>query len=127
MGTFSLLQRGGGGGWRTYFETQLAKLQKELPSGSDSWSPHSPPENVVRVAREIVSHIERDDLPLPLMIPGSDGSLQIKWRRIRELSFFVFPDAAPEFLQVFPDGQIAQGMLTNDQQAPSLINWLLAA
>jgi len=61
------------------------------------------------------------------MIPGSDGSLQIKWRRIRELSFFVFPDAAPEFLQVFPDGQIAQGLLTNDQQAPSLINWLLAA
>lgn len=112
--------------WRIHFMTELERLRRDLPEGSDSWRPHRPGSKVIEIAQKIVGSVQREDLPLPLLVAGSDGSLQIKWRFAKELSFFVSSDAV-EFLQVYPQGSMEEGSLKNPEQVRELVDWLLAA
>ena len=132
MSGFSFLRRGGdGGGWRAHFQAELNKLRREFPEGQDSWMPHAPGTRVAAIANTYVDAVERDDLPLPLLAAGSDGSLQIRWRyrknsTTKELSIFVHPYVV-EFLQIDPGGEMREGALTSPEQISPLIDWLLAA
>lgn len=112
--------------WRQYFPTELDKLGR-LPEGTDSFSPHRPHSEVLNVARQIADSLERDDLLLPLVAAGSDGSLQIKWQKdSRELSFFISSDGV-EFVRVSAVGEIEEGPLGEPAQANELVARMLAA
>lgn len=127
MGGYSLLRgRGGDAAWRAHFHTEVARLRRELPPGADSWEPHRPKDEVVNIAEKIVGDIRRDDLPRPFVVPGSEGSLQIKWRTSpsKELSLFISP-ASVEFLQVDAD-RMSEGDLKDSKSLLLLIDWLLS-
>jgi len=126
MASLTLPRHRNDGDWRAYFQSQLAKLQRELPEGADSFAPHRPTSHIVTLANQVANSLKRDDLPLPLIIAGSDGSLQIKWRKNRELSFFVSPEAV-EFLRVDPKNGMEEGSVKNPAHASELIDWLLAS
>lgn len=127
MGGFISRRDEASGGWRAYFLGELNRLQRELPESRDRWAPHIPNRRVVAIAHQILNAVKRDDLPLPLLVAGSDGSIQIRWRRHRELSIFVRPDDAVEFLEVYPDGGMQEGLLKDPTEVPPLIDWLLAS
>jgi hypothetical protein len=126
MGTTSvLLSDRGNAGWREYFLSELDKLEL-LREGSDSFSPRRPNSEVLNFARQIADSLKYDDLLLPLVAAGSDGSVQIKWQKdSRELSFFISSDGA-EFARVSSDGEIEEGPL-NLAHAADLVAWMLAA
>jgi len=126
MGTSSIpLSDRGAASWREYFLSELDKLER-LPEGTDSFTPHRPRPEVLNFARQIADSLTRDDLLLPLLAAGSDGSLQIKWQKdSRELSFFISSDGA-EFARVSSDGEIEEGPL-HLAQANDLVAWAFAA
>jgi hypothetical protein len=83
--------------WQCELVNALSKL-RELPEGSDSWSPHCPSEPMIQAAWAIIGKITKD-LPSPTVAAGSDGTIQIKWRKSDfEISFFVYPDGTLEYL-----------------------------
>jgi hypothetical protein len=83
--------------WQRELESALSKL-RELPEGSDSWGPHCPSEQMIEAARIIIGNITKD-LPCPIVAAGSDGTIQMKWRKSDfEISFFVYPDGTLEYL-----------------------------
>ena len=126
MSTSSIpLSDRGASSWREYFLSELDKLEL-LPDGTDSFSPHRPSSEVLNFARQIASSLECDDLLLPVLAAGSDGSLQIKWQKdSRELSFFISSDGV-EFVRVAPGGEIEEGPLRL-AQANDLVAWMLSA
>jgi hypothetical protein len=111
--------------WRGYFNEHLEKL-KDLPPGADSWSPHRPPADVLETAYRIAQMITRQEMPLPIIAAGSDGSVQVKWRNAkRELSFFIEPDRdhTVEYLLIEPDN-IREGELPDLSKVPEFVDWL---
>jgi hypothetical protein len=129
----------GSGGWRSYFYDELERLCSLIPDAG-GYGPKRPTQEIVQLARKVVSDIARDDLPRPLVIPGSDGSIQMKWRKsARELSFFVFSSSI-EYLtveshtvNVLPAGitdaarTVNEGDLKNPAQLNEFVDWLLRA
>ncbi|MGH7812527.1 MAG: hypothetical protein ACREQI_00790 [Candidatus Binataceae bacterium] len=127
MSSFPSLRRWDRGTWLAYFQAELDKLQRSLPEGADSFSPRRPTKQILDVAQQIADSLKQEALPLPLVVAGSDGSLEIRWRlKLRELSFFVSPQAV-EFLQVQGKGPIEEGTLKDPTHAQTLAKWLLAA
>jgi hypothetical protein len=111
--------------WKAYFHAEIERLERELPRGSDSWTPHSPTDTVRFLAELIVNSIERDDLPRPFVVPGSEGDLQIKWRiGTKELSFFI-TNTKTEVLQV-EKNDAWEADLVNTGQIKEFINWLIS-
>lgn len=89
--------RGGDDGWRRNLEQKLESL-KALPSGSDSWTPHRPSDEMIALARTVIAKIGRD-LPSPIVAAASNGTIQLKWRKTDlEISFFIYPDNTLEYL-----------------------------
>jgi hypothetical protein len=114
------------GSWRESFLSELDKLE-QLPEGTDSFTPHRPRSEVLKFARQIADSLKRDDMLLPLVAAGSDGSLQIKWQKDScELSFFISADGA-EFVRVSSSGEIEEGQLREPAQANEFVTWMLAA
>jgi hypothetical protein len=109
-----------------YFLSELDKLE-QLPEGTDSFTPHRPRSEVLKFARQIADSLKREDLLLPLVAAGSDGSLQIKWQKnARELSFFISSNGV-EFVRISSSGEIEEGPLREPAQANELVAWMLAA
>jgi hypothetical protein len=106
-----------GEGWRAYFSKELEKLDG-LPAGVDSWRAHKPPAGAFKMARAIVDAVTRAEMPLPFVAAGSDGSIEVKWRRNpkRELSCFIEP--ATTMVLLVRDGQTFE----RDLDEPSRIN-----
>ena len=127
MGRRSIpIRNSNAGSWREHLLSELDKLE-QLPAGTDNFSPHRPRSEVLNFARQIADSLKREDLLLPLLAAGSDGSLQIKWQKdSRELSFFISP-AGAEFVRVSSSGEIEEGPLREPAQANELIAWMLAA
>lgn len=123
MGRSSIpIRNGNAGTWRDYFLSELSKLE-QVPQGTDSLSPHRPRSEVLNVARQIADSLVRDDLLLPLVAAGSDGSLQIKWQKdSRKLSFFISFDGV-EFVCI--SLEIEEGPLGQPAQANELVAWML--
>ena len=70
--------------------------------------------------------ITRQEMPLPFIAAGSNGSVQVKWRHAkRELSFFIEPDKdhTVEFLQIEPD-HARDGELSDLSEVPEFVDWL---
>ena len=105
--------RGGG----LIFSRELNKLHA-LPLGTDSWRAHQPPPAVFKMAQTIVDAITWQEMPLPCVAAGSDGSIEVMWRQNprRELSCFVEPDVA--IVMLVRDGKIYEQNLDE----PSRIN-----
>ena len=124
--SLSFLRRLGGRDdeWRAHFRKELDKLEQELPSGTDSWHPHRPAHEFVDKANKVVASIKRHDLPNPYVLAGSDGSLQLKWRKSdKELSFFI-SDEGLSYLAV--ESNIPKdGFLEHPEQANEFVEWLL--
>ncbi len=80
--------------WRAHFREQIEKL-RGFPQGTDSWRAHQPTASVFLLAQKIVNAIARNEMPLPFVAAGADGSIEVTWRRghERELSCFIEPDA----------------------------------
>lgn len=114
-----------GEGWRSSLGQKLENL-RALPEGSDKWSAHRPTDRTLKTASFIVAHISREDMPVPLVAAGSDGTIQMKWHRTsdRELSFFVEADTAIEFLLV-RNGQVYDGEIQEMGQVNRYVNLFL--
>lgn len=112
-------------GWRRYFDHKLEGLWA-LPEGSDNWSAHKPSARTMKAAQVVAANISRDDMPVPLIAAGSDGTIQMKWRRAseRELSFFVEADAAIEYLLV-RNGKVYDGEIEELGQINRYVNLFL--
>jgi len=120
-----VFDKSGAGRWRGYFNEHLERL-KDLPPGKDSWGPHRPDAAVLETAHQIAQMIRRQDMPLPIIAAGSDGSVQVKWRNAtRELSFFIEPDEhhTVEFLLIDPD-HTRDGELSDLNEVPGFVDWL---
>ena len=121
----------GGDGWRTYCSTELERL-RGLLSISGGYGPMPPSDSALHLAQKIIGEIERSDLPLPFVVPGADGSIQVKWRKSnRELSFFV-SDREVEFLTVEGKASkeskiISEGSIKGPSQLNEFVDWLLKA
>jgi hypothetical protein len=113
--------------WREYFREQVAKLHEfpeqvaklqGFPTVTDHFSAHRPSEDVFKIAQKIVDVISREDMPLPLVGAGSDGSIEVTWRRNpgRELSCFIEPRIVMVLL--VRDGEVYEGGF----EEPSQIN-----
>jgi hypothetical protein len=110
--------------WRAHLFEALSELN-QLPSGQDSWEPHRPLHDTFQKAHALAETIQRHDLPLPLVAAGSDGSIQIKWRRERrELSFFINPDAPTQYLFVKNSDPFVEGEVSQLSQINKFVNWL---
>lgn len=111
--------------WRTRLNTELTKLQL-LPENADNFSARRPSVDLVARAAAIVASISRDDMPMPVVAAGSDGSIQVKWRRgaHRELSFFFNPDKTAEFVLI-KNEEVKDGELKQPNQANEIANQLL--
>jgi hypothetical protein len=115
----------GGEGWRTYFSSELRRLGS-LVADAGGYGPQPPPKEIVELANQVVGDIKRDDLPRPFVIPGSDGSIQLKWRNSsRELSFFICSGSI-EYLTVEPKA-VSEGDLQSPTQLNEFVDWLLKA
>jgi len=66
--------------WRFRLDMELKKLQL-LPDEADNFSARRPSPDLVMRAADIVGSISRDDMPIPVVAAGSDGSIQVKWRK----------------------------------------------
>jgi hypothetical protein len=77
-------------------------------------------------AAKIAASISRDDMPVPVVAAGSDGSIQVKWRNgaQRELSFFFNPDQTAEFVLI-KNTEVKEGELERPNQANEIANQLL--
>lgn len=71
------------------------------------------------MAKALIEAIPRPDMPLPIVAAGSDGSIEIVWRRNpqRELSCFIESDDMIALLS--RDGRVFEKSLGNN---PPLIN-----
>jgi hypothetical protein len=116
--------KSGGEGWRLYFSNELERLCSLVPDEA-GYGPRPPTPKIVNRAQEVTSAINREDLPLPFVVPGADGSIQLKWRKSsKELSFFVLPDSL-EYLVVDSDA-VREGDL-EPARVNELVDWLLSA
>jgi hypothetical protein len=111
--------------WRFRLNTELRKLQL-LPDEADNFSARRPSPDLVMRAADLVGSISRDDMPMPVVAAGSDGSIQVKWRKgaRRELSFFFNPDNTTEFVLI-KNEQVRDGELRQPNQANEIANQLL--
>jgi hypothetical protein len=114
-----------GEGWRSSIGQKLENL-RALPEGSDKWSAHRPTDRTLKTAQFIVAHISREDMPVPFVAAGSDGTIQMKWCHAsdRELSFFVEADAVIEFLLV-RNGEVYDGEIQEMGQINRYVNLFL--
>jgi hypothetical protein len=100
MSGFSQSLRGSSDpGWRSHFLAALSELQT-LPENHDNWGAHAPLAETIARAKDLAEHVLREDMPIPFVAAGSDGSIEVTWRRssTRELSCFVEPDASTVLL-----------------------------
>jgi hypothetical protein len=124
MSNLTFSTKGGGEGWRSYFSVELERLCSLVPDEA-GYGPQPPTPKIVDQAQKVTSAIQRDDLPLPFVVPGADGSIQLKWRKAsRELSFFVFPDSI-EYLTV--DSNVVREGDLKPSQVNEFVDWLLSA
>ncbi len=109
--------------WRLHFSREIEKLHA-LPAGTDSYRAHEPKEGVFEKACVIVDAISRRDMPLPLVAAGSDGSIEVTWRRnkARELSCFIEPDVAVALL--VRDGKTFEKSLDQPDQINEYVSGL---
>ena len=64
--------------WLEELQEKLAELCA-LPEGWDSYDGRAVLPGIALFAREILDRVYEDGLPMPSLVPGSDGSLQIEW------------------------------------------------
>ncbi|MGH7169348.1 MAG: hypothetical protein ACRELG_03615, partial [Gemmataceae bacterium] len=82
-----------------------------------------------RLALQVLGWLRKDELPVPAVVLGSAGTVQLEWRaRGKELEVELRDDDSIEYVKVFPaDREIEEGEAASDLSAKlhELTGWLL--
>jgi hypothetical protein len=81
-----------------------------------------------RLTRDVLGWLRKDDLPVPAVVLGSGGSVQLEWRaKEKELEVELRDNNTIEFVKVSPTGDIEEGQAAADLpgQLRDLTDWFL--
>lgn len=100
-------------------ETALARI-KSLASLESNWDSYGavPLQRgaVLHAIRLVAAILQNEDVPLPAIVPTSEGGLQLEWHRGRAtLEMEVLPDRTVEVFFLMPSGRTWEGRLANNQ------------
>jgi hypothetical protein len=100
-------------------EAALARIKDLSNLGSDWDSYGGVPlqrDAVLHAVRLIAAILQNEKVPLPAIVPTSEGGLQLEWRRGRaNLEMEVLPSQTVEVFFVMPSGNTWEGELANNQ------------
>src|SRR5438046_1744982 len=100
--------------WLTEALSKLEQLRR-LPRGWDSHDGLPLQHEIGAAAQRILLGLRDQDLPVPAVVLGSGGTVQLEWRRAgRELEVEIEGPSVGVFLQVYPDGRMVEGTLQDD-------------
>ena len=89
--------------WREILSNELRKL-RELPPGTDSWSPHQPTGRALESAYMLLKAIRFDNLPIAMVSASPDGVICIEWRMPNQVvSLYLFSDGMVEGYAALPN------------------------
>jgi hypothetical protein len=81
-----------------------------------------------QLALRVLGWLRRKDLPVPCVVLGSAGTLQLEWQsRGKELEVGLRDDNSIEYVKAFPSGRIEEGVDSYDLQGrvQDLTAWLV--
>jgi hypothetical protein len=76
----------------------------------------------------VLDWLRKDELPVPAVVLGSGGTVQLEWRtKGKELEVELRDNDTIEYVRVFPGGDIEDGEAAHDisERLQSLSQWLL--
>jgi hypothetical protein len=100
-------------------ETALARI-RSLASLESNWDSYGavPLQRgaVLHAVRLVAAILQNEDVPLPAIVPTSQGGLQLEWHRGRAtLEMEVLPNRTVEVFFLMPSGRTWEGGLANNQ------------
>lgn len=115
--------------WQMQTIDKVIKLSN-LPENWDSYEGKPPASNTVFLAIKLIASLPWsyfDDMPVPAVIPTSEGGLQLEWSsEDRELELEVRPSGQIELFRCQNGEPIEEGQLKDKTHLNSLVSWVLA-
>lgn len=115
--------------WQMQTIDKVIKLSN-LPENWDSYDGKPPAPNTILLAIKLIASLPWsyfDDVPVPAVIPTSEGGLQLEWNsENRELELEVRPSGQIELFRCQNGEPIEEGQLKGKAHLNSLVSWVLA-
>lgn len=111
--------------WLEDSQNELHKL-KELPENWDRYGSPKIENRAVKTTADLLTNLAKFGMPKPRIFPVSGGGLQLEWQQnSRELEIEVLPDGKIEYLKVYEDGEMTEGVI-NEANVWQLVKWFRA-
>ncbi|PJA78299.1 MAG: hypothetical protein CO149_04800 [Nitrospirae bacterium CG_4_9_14_3_um_filter_51_5] len=115
--------------WQMQTIHKIIKLSN-LQENWDSYDGKPPASNTISMAIKLIESLPwpyYDDVPVPAVIPTSEGGLQLEWSsEDRELDLEVRPSGHIELFKCQNGEPIDEGPLKGTTHLNSLVSWVLA-
>jgi hypothetical protein len=96
-------------------------------TGWDSYGGLSLRHGAKHLALQVLGWLRRDELPIPAVVLGSAGNVQLEWRaKGKELEVELRDNGTIEYVKVSPAGEIEEGEAASDlsRKLRDLADWL---
>lgn len=111
--------------WHMKVRSALDHL-RYVPKVASEGRATRPTAEAFRAAFQFVENIDRSDLPVPMVIPGVRGSLQLEWYNgDKEINVRFGSDGVGSCCRIVHDEPIEDEHPLTDSDRWSLLNWLL--
>ena len=113
--------------WVAEAQRKLDQLRR-LPRGWDSHDGLPLQPEIGTAAQHVLDRLRDQDLPIPAVVLGSGGTVQLEWRQGgKELELEIEGPDSCTFLRVYPDGHMEEGTIQDDLASGvrRLTRWLM--
>jgi hypothetical protein len=106
--------------WRENYRGSLLDLLN-LPEGINSWSASRPTAQTIESALALGEAISRPDMPIPSVAAGSDGSIEVTWRRNPDTELSCFVEPAGITVLLMRDGKMKESGLFETREIAQFV------